>query len=213
MARTRNLLSLLVLALLATGCRGQVSSQPPIHPMQNMDQQVRLDPQEPSTFFADGRGMRAWPEGTVPAVGPQGEDRPCVLAEANPWLCTGKVDGNLVSELPPEIPLNRALLDRGGDRFDIYCAPCHDRAGHADGMVARRGMTPVTLHSDLVRGKPIGSVYDRITFGGPIMPSYTAQIPVEDRWAITAYVRALQISQHADLALVPGDAAKKQGWK
>ncbi len=205
---------LLILAFALTGCRGQVSKSAPIHPNWNMDQTVRIDAQEPSAFFADGRGNRVYPEGTVPSANLRGETRPCTLPESNPAFCQGKDEaGEWLNGVPSEVQVDAALMDRGHERYDIYCSPCHDRTARGDGMVARRGLVPPTLHNDAQRTKPLGQLYNTITNGGPIMPAYASQIPVEDRWAITAYVRALQISQHADLALVPADAAKKQGWK
>lgn len=193
---TRLALFALLAAALLPACRGQVSKNPPIHPNWNMDQVARIDSQEPSTFWADGRGMRSYPEGTVRSADPAGRSNPCTLPEANPALCEGKdAAGEWIAGLPAEFSLDAPLLDRGQERYDIYCSPCHDRVATGDGTVARRGMTPPTLHNDFQRQKPLGQVYGTILNGGPIMPSYAAQIPVEDRWAIAAYVRALQISQ------------------
>ncbi len=206
---------LLVAATLPLGaCRGDISSKPPIHPQQNMDQQNRFDAQEPSDFWTDGRSARGYVEGTVQSADWRGDSNPCTLPEANRHLCEGTADdGSWVLELPAEVPLDADTLARGQDRYDIYCAPCHDRTGSADGMVARRGMKPVSFHGRILRSREPGKIYDTITSGGSIMPSYAAQIPVEDRWAIVAYVRALQISQHASIEVVPDDVARSQGWK
>lgn len=197
----RKLLPLLLLIASATlmmGCRGSVKKSPPIHPNWNMDQTTRFDAQEPNDFFADGRSSRTWPEGTVRGADPRGDTPACVLPEANPHLCEGTTDdGSWATALPSEVALDAAFLDRGQARYDIFCAPCHDRVGASDGMVARRGMKPVTFHMDVIRAREVGKVYDTITNGGALMPAYAAQIPVEDRWAIATYVRALQISQHA----------------
>jgi mono/diheme cytochrome c family protein len=199
------LLALLAAALLPA-CRGQVSSEPPIHPNWNMDQVNRIDPQEPSDLFEDGRGMRTYVEGTVRSANLAGAANPCTLPESNPELCEGTdASGEWINGLPAGVKLNAALLDRGQARYDIFCSPCHDRAATGDGMVARRGMTPPTLHNDFQRQKPIGQVYGAIKNGGPIMPPYAVQIPVEDRWAIAAYVRALQISQAPPAGLAKGN--------
>jgi len=188
-----------VAALALGGCRGSIKKQAPIHPNWNMDNTNRFESQEPNEFFADNRANRAWPEGTVRGDDPRGDTLPCVLPEANLHLCTG-VDagtGNFATALPAELTLDAAFMDRWQDRFDIYCAPCHDRVGAADGMVARRGMKPITFHNDIVRGREVGKLFDTISNGGAIMPGYAAQMPTSDRWAVAAYVRALQISQYA----------------
>ncbi len=208
MARlTRIALFALLAAALLPACRGQQFSEPPIHPNWNMDQVTRIDAQEPSDFWADGRGMRSYHEGTVRSADLRGRATPCALPESNPELCEGKDEGGeWIPALPDGVTLDAAFLDRGHERYDIFCSPCHDRVATGDGMVARRGMTPPTLHNDFQRHKPLGQVYGAIKNGGPVMPPYAKQIPVEDRWAIAAYVRALQISQNP-----PAGLAKKGG--
>ena len=208
------LVLLVALPVLLIGCRGATKTRPPIHPQQNMDQVTRFDAQEPNPFFSDNRSMRPYVQGTVPSADPRGDAGLCVLPEANPHLCQGKTDsGDWVTTMPDELPIDAALLDRGQARYDIFCAPCHDRVGTSDGMVARRGMKPITIHQELVRERPVGKVYDTIANGGAIMPGYAAQVPVEDRWAIAAYVRALQISQYASLEVVPDELASEKGWR
>lgn len=199
MRRIALICCLAVLALALTGCRGSIKKKAPIHLNWNMDQVNRFEAQEPNDFFSDNRANRHWPEGTVRSADPRGDTSPCVLAETNPHLCSGvnASDGSFATTLPAEVTLDAALLDRGQDRYDIYCAPCHDRAGSADGMVARRGMKPITFHNDIVREREVGKLFDTISNGGAIMPGYATQIPTTDRWAIAAYVRALQISQYA----------------
>ena len=214
MRRAALLVLLVVLPVLLIGCRGATKKKAPIHPQQNMDQVTRFDPQEPNPFFSDNRSTRPWPEGTVRSADPRGDVGACVLPEADPHLCQGKApSGDWATTLPDELTLDMALLDRGQERFDIFCAPCHDRAGSSDGMVARRGMKPITFHQEIVREREVGKVYDTIAAGGAIMPAYAPLIPVEDRWAIAAYVRALQISQYASLELVPDDLAGEKGWR
>jgi hypothetical protein len=156
-----------------------------------MHDQPRLKPQARSDFaaFADGRAARPRVPGTV-ARGHLKEDAP---------LHTGKRDGLFVDTLP--FPLTRAVLDRGRERYGIFCAPCHGETGSGDGMVVRRGFRrPASFHDPRLRERePVGYLFDAITGGFGAMPDYAAQIPAEDRWAIVAYVRALQLSQHARL--------------
>ncbi len=199
--------TMVALAAAATlgGCRGQISDKPPIHPNWNMDNVRRYDAQEPSDFWADGRAARTPVAGTV-AIGELREDT----------ILQAGVDeaGAFVSTLPDGMKLDAALLDRGQERYDIYCAPCHDRTGAGNGIVKQRGFVPPPDFSqDRVREFPVGQINNAIAVGVRTMPSYAAQIPAEDRWAISAYVRALQISQGASLDQVPADVAGKQGWK
>jgi mono/diheme cytochrome c family protein len=193
-----------------------VSEAPPIHPNWNMDQQERYDPQEPNPFFDDGRAMRAPVEGTV-AFGHLNEDD---------HYYRGEVDGRPAQTLPNEIEFNRALLERGQARFNIYCVPCHDQAGTGDGIVTQRGINPPPpsfhearemepaegIYPDL-RQAPIGHFFQVMTNGWVRMQSYATQVPVEDRWAIAAYIRALQISRSATLDQVPTDVASTRGWR
>jgi len=172
--------SLVLGALLVSACQQQMADQPRVQPLQK------------STFFGDERSARPLPPGTVA----RGELR---LDDA---LSTGKSSGVLVDTLP--IPLTLALLDRGQERFDIFCSPCHGRVGNGDGMIVRRGFRPPpSYHIDRLRQAPIGHFFDVMTNGFGAMPSYAAQVPLYDRWAIAAYIRALQLSQHAPLAYLP----------
>ncbi|HUP64378.1 MAG TPA: cytochrome c [Thermoanaerobaculia bacterium] len=174
-------LSLLALTVLAA-CR----------PPQKMADQPAYRPFEATPFFADGMSARQPVEGTIP----RGDLRDDSL------LFTGKVDGQLADAYPFEI--ERADLQRGRERYDIFCAPCHGQVGLGDGMIVRRGYRrPPSFHTDLQRDRPAGHYFDVITHGFGTMPPYAAQIPVRDRWLITAYVRALQLSQNAQLGDVP----------
>jgi mono/diheme cytochrome c family protein len=102
------------------------------------------------------------------------------------------------------MPMTAALLRRGQERYDIYCSPCHDRVGRGDGMIVRRGFRrPSSFHDDRLRQQPAGYFFDAVTNGFGVMPSYANQVPVADRWAIVAYIRALQRAQHARLDDVP----------
>lgn len=163
-----------------------------------MRDQPRYEALEPSTFFSDGQSARPVVEGTV-AQGQYHEDDP---------LYRVKVDDQFVTKLPLEV--DRALLERGQERFEIYCAACHGRSGDGDGMIVRRGFKrPPSFHSDELRKRPAGHFFDVITHGFGVMPRYAVQIEPRDRWAITAYIRVLQKSQHAELDEVPADERAK----
>jgi len=159
---------------------------------QDMHDQPKYQPLETSSFFKDGRASRPRVPGTV-ARGRRDDDA---------LLMTGKSDTAL-SEIFPA-PVTRAVLERGRGRFDVYCSPCHDRVGTGRGMIVARGYKqPSSFHEDRLRAMPSGYFFDVMSHGFGVMPSYAAQIPVDDRWAIAAYIRALQLSQHATLAEVP----------
>lgn len=152
----------------------------------------RYEAYERSEFFGDGRSMRPQVAGTV-ARGQLREDTA---------MFAGKVGTAFVTANP--VPVTLQLLHRGRQRFDIFCAPCHGRTGQGNGMVVRRGYrVPSSFHIDRLRGQPDGYYYDVITNGFGAMPDYAAQVPVQDRWAIVAYIRALQLSQNAPVAALP----------
>jgi mono/diheme cytochrome c family protein len=156
---------------------------------QDMHDAPRFTALQKNDFYADHRSERPLIEGTVA----RGQLR------ADDALYLGKVGDQLVSQLP--VPLTTELVARGQDRFNIYCTPCHAKTGLGDGMVVRRGYKqPPSLHEARLRAQPVGYFYDVITRGFGQMPDYAAQIAPKDRWAIVAYVRALQVSQHANLA-------------
>ncbi len=165
-----------------------------------MYDQPRLEPLEKNTFFDDGRSSRPLVEGVVEygAISP------------NDVFNSGKVNGQFTDELPESIELNAALLKRGEQRFNIFCSNCHGFSGDGDGMIVLRGYRkPPTYHSDRLRGMPLGYFFDVATNGFGVMPSYASQIPVKDRWAMAAYVRALQLTQYAKLDDVP-EAERQQ---
>jgi mono/diheme cytochrome c family protein len=157
---------------------------------QDMHDQPKLKPYRGSTFFADGSGMRKLPANTV-AQGTLQEDT---------HYFTGRLaDGSIASELP--MPMTRTLLKRGQERFNIYCTPCHGEVGEGRGMVVRRGYKqPTSYHEERLRQVPVGYFFDVMTNGFGVMPSYAPQVSVQDRWAIAAYIRALQLSQHVEAA-------------
>jgi hypothetical protein len=159
---------------------------------QEMANQPKYKPYAPGPFFGDGRSARPLVEGTVA----RGQ------AQLDEHLYIGKIAGMLADTLP--FPVTRSLLERGQERYNIYCTPCHDHVGQGQGMVVRRGFRrPPSLHIDRLREAPIGYFFDVMTHGFGAMPDYAAQVTSHDRWAIAAYMRALQLSQHATLADVP----------
>ena len=187
---------LLVTIAISTACRYDMQDQP------------RYKPYKQSDFFADGKAMRDLPEGTV-ARGQLREDKAFYTgkkenADSNIQVeTTTDASGNtLVSSFPNDIevlpvPLTKELLDRGEERYKIFCIVCHGPVGSGDGMVVRRGYPqPPTYHDDRLRNAPVGHFFDVMTNGWGKMNSYASQIPPADRWAIVAYIRALQVSQN-----------------
>lgn len=166
--------------LLLSGCR------------QDMHDQAKYEPLEQSDFFGDNRSSRPVVDGTV-ARGQLREDV---------HLYTGKEGTQFVTEFP--LPVTEELMARGQQRFNIYCTPCHDTTGSGNGMIVQRGFKrPPSFHIDRLRQVPVGYFYDVVTNGFGAMAGYADQVPVRDRWAIAAYIRALQLSQHATVADVP----------
>ncbi len=162
---------------------------------QDMQDQPKYIPLRPSEFFADGRSERPLIPGTV-ARGHLDDDAA---------YYTGKgADGKFLDAFP--FAVDKTVIERGQNRYNIYCTPCHDRLGNGDGMIVRRGYRhPPSYHIDRLRQAPNGYIFDVITNGFGAMPDYAAQIPVRDRWAIVAYVRALQLSENASVNDVPAD--------
>ncbi len=156
---------------------------------QDMHDQPKFKGFRPSAFFADGRSVRPLVPGTV-ARGHLNDDA---------LLYTGKIGENFSPEFP--FPVTRAVLERGQERYNIFCSPCHDRVGTGQGMIVQRGYKqPPSFHQDRLRQQPPGYFFHVIGNGFGVMPDYAAQIPVRDRWAIVAYIRALQLSQHVPVA-------------
>ncbi len=159
---------------------------------QDMHDQPRYKPYRGTDFFGDDRSARPLVEDTV-ARGQLRDD---------PRLFTGKEGGQPVDAFP--FPVTRAVLERGRQRFTIYCTPCHGQTGQGDGMVVQRGYRrPPSFHIDRLRDQKAGYFYDVITNGFGVMPDYAAQVPVNDRWAIVAYLRVLQLSHDARVEDVP----------
>jgi len=171
-----------LLTLTGTACR------------QDMHDQPKIKAYRASDFWGDGRGMRPIPEGTVARGFLQDDD----------LLYTGKLNGQPVDEFPFQV--TKAVLDRGHDRFNIYCSPCHGRTGLGNGMIVQRGLKPPpSFHEERVRKLAVGYYFDVMTNGFGVMLDYRAQVAPEDRWAIAAYIRALQYSQRATVEDVPAD--------
>ena len=178
--------SVVAFPLLLAGCR------------QDMHDAPRYDPLEASATNPNASSAQPLVAGTVPR-GFLNEDE---------HLYTGRIGGQPADAFP--FAITRADLDRGQERFNIYCSPCHSRIGDGNGMVVQRGFRQAaSLHIDRLRKSPPGYFFDVITNGFGAMPSYAAQIPAHDRWRIAAYVRALQLSQAAGAADVPAAEFEK----
>ena len=184
----------LTFAVAHTACaRGCTSSRPPIHLNPSMDDQPKVLPQTASTFFYDGASMRQPVPGTVP-IGGLKEDGA---------LFTGKgADGQFVAASP--MPVNEALLERGRQRYAIYCQPCHDARGDGKGILFQRANVPTaSFHQEKILKYPDGQIFDVITNGQGLMPGYRWPIPPADRWAIIAHVRELQRERAASATTPP----------
>jgi mono/diheme cytochrome c family protein len=173
------MISLVLLSLGLPGCRSEMYDQP------------RYKPYAPSELFDDGTSARPLEAGTVARRDPR---EPAIASSE--LFTTGKTAGKLAESLP--FPVDELVLKRGQDRFQIFCTPCHGELGDGQGMIVRRGFNPPpTFHSDEMRNQPLGHFFDVITRGHGTMYSYASRIPPRDRWAIAAYIRALQLSQYA----------------
>ncbi len=175
-------LAIVVLSVAMAACR------------QDMHDAPRHEALEASSFFGDGRSARLPVANTV-ARGQLKED---------PHLYQGKIDGQLADAFP--MPVTAEVMARGQERFNVFCSPCHGRTGQGNGMIVQRGFrAPPSYHEDRLRNAPVGYFFDVMTHGFGAMQDYAAQVPVADRWAIAAYIRALQYSQNATVADVPVD--------
>jgi mono/diheme cytochrome c family protein len=180
-SKNSRLLPLAVCLVVIAGCRQDMHNQPKYRGLRA------------SVFFADGSSARPLVEGTV-ARGTLQEDE---------GFYTGKIDKVDVKELP--FPVDAQVLDRGQERFNIYCSPCHGPTGAGNGMVVQRGYRqPPSFHIDRLRQADVGHFFDVMTNGFGAMPDYKVQITPRDRWTIVAYIRALQLAEHAPVADVPG---------
>lgn len=181
--RKRSFITMAAVTLLLAGaCRRDMQDQPKYKPL------------GASRFFADGRDARPTPAGTIARDELDYDDA----------FHTGQQNGAFLDVIP--VPVDGKLLRRGRDRYDIYCSPCHGRTGDGNGMVAQRGVKiPADLHTDRLRSVPPGYIYQVIKNGYGAMGDYGDQVPVDDRWAVVAYVKALQLSRDATVNDVPAD--------
>src|SRR6266508_2172659 len=179
----RVLFCLTIFTLLCASCR------------QDMQDQPKYKPLAPSSFFSDRKSSRQLVEGTAP-YSPEGKATPPMA------------DLSKMTTLP--FALTPQVMDRGQERFNIYCSPCHGRLGYGNGMVVQRGFrAPPSYHSDRLRQAPVGHFYDVMTNGFGAMPSYADKVAPDDRWAVAAYIRALQLSQHATINDAPPEERAK----
>lgn len=199
---------LVVLTVSLLGFRGQTFTAPPMDvfpewAFPGMKYQPKFRPQSSSTFFADGRADRPLPANVVPASLPLRADD-SVYRGRNPA-------GAFITSLPAAVTLDAKLMARGQERYAIYCAPCHGALGDGNGVVKKYGVAAVTFHDDRLRQMAEGQIFDVITNGSPskLMLSYADKLEPEDRWAVIAYVRALQRSHQGTAADVT-DAAARQ---
>jgi cytochrome c553 len=177
----KKLMMLTTVAIFAiAGCRQQMADQPHQRPL------------ESSNFFDDGMASRPAEPGTVARAGrAQNEQR-----------LNSKADGKLIDGFPFEVTME--VLVRGQERYEIFCSPCHDRLGNGQGMIVRRGFTPArSFHDPRLRDAPAGHFFQVMTQGFGVMPSYANQLSEHDRWAVIAYIRALQLSRNARLDQLP----------
>ena len=183
----RRLTTLLGAALLLIGAAG-------CELRQAMYDQEKYEPLEASAFFADGMSFRSQVDGTVA--------RGQLMLDEH--FYQGKIQGQLAETLP--VAVDRQLLERGQERYNIFCAPCHDQTGAGNGMIVQRGLKqPLTFHQQRLREVPVGHFYDVITNGFGVMYSYASRISVADRWAIVAYIKVLQLSQNLEFDQLPAE--------
>jgi mono/diheme cytochrome c family protein len=175
-------LAVAAVSLAVAGCR------------QDMHDAPSYDPLQATTFFANGAASRPLVANTVPRG----------LLREDTHLNEGRVNGQLAITFP--MPVTAEVMARGQERFNVFCSPCHGRTGSGNGMVVQRGFrAPPSYHEDRLRNAPVGYFFDVMTNGFGAMQDYASQVPVADRWAIAAYIRALQLSQRATVADVPAN--------
>lgn len=182
------LFATIVLPLFFVSCRGQLSEKEPVHPNMNMDQQMRFEAQEKNEFFDDNRAMRKPVEGTI-ARGKLKQDKA--------YYQGINEDSSYVTEIPVDV--TKSFIYRGKDSYEVFCTPCHGITGDGNGIIMENnyGYVPApSFHLDRLRDQSDGYLYAAIANGIRTMPSYATQVPVKDRWAIVAYIRALQRSQN-----------------
>ena len=213
-------LGLFLVGLLAVaGFRGQKSEKPPIEIFPDMDHQPKVKAQVPSEFFADGRGNRQPVPGTVPMgyeapvskenpFPDEGKYRMVRYSSGTDYLNTGRFGDQWGTGIP--MPVTAELMQRGQDRYTIFCGVCHGASGGGNGVAGQYGLVAIaSFHQDRLRDMADGEIYNTITHGKNTMLGYGSKIPVDDRWAIVAYVRALQAAQTATINDVPPEERTK----
>ena len=213
-------LGLFLVGLFAVaGFRGQKSTKPPIEIFPDMDHQPKVKSQVPSGFFSDNRGNRLPVAGTVPIgyEAPQSKDNPFPdegkynavrFSAGTDYLNTGRFGNQWGTGIP--VPVTAELMQRGKERYQIFCAVCHGASGGGNGVAGQYGLVAIaSYHQDRLRQMADGELYNTIVHGKNTMLGYGASIQLEDRWAIVAYIRALQIAQTATLNDVPADERTK----
>jgi hypothetical protein len=179
------------------GFRGHLSRKPPIEVFPDMNRQLKLRPQQPDAFFANGVSSQLPPPGTIVRSVPIWTVTGPVYSYENEPVNTGRITGttNFVETNP--LPVTAKLLQRGQERFDIYCAPCHGRLGDGNGITKKLGLMSAVanLQDKRIVEMTDGEIFNTVTHGKNLMGAYGPLVPVEDRWAIIAYLRALQLSQ------------------
>jgi mono/diheme cytochrome c family protein len=209
----------LVLIVAVAGFRGQKGKKPPIEIFPDMDHQPKVKAQVPSTFYADNRGTRLPVAGTIPLgyempvskenpFPEEGKYRSVRFSTGTDYLNTGRFDELWGTGIP--MPVTAELMQRGKERYTIYCAVCHGASGGGNGIAGQYGLVAIaSYHQDRLRTMADGEIFNTITHGKNTMLGYGANIPVNDRWAIVAYVRALQLAQTATISDVPADERAK----
>ena len=209
----------LVLLAAVAGFRGQTGKKPPIEIFPDMDHQPKVKSQVPSRFFADNRGNRTPVPGTVPLgyemplskddpFPDEGKYRTVRFSAGTDYFNTGRFGDRWGTGIP--LPVTAELMQRGKERYTIYCGVCHGAAGDGAGIAGQYGMVAIaSYHQDRLRTMADGEIFNTITRGKNTMLGYGANIPVDDRWAIIAYVRALQLARMATPGDVPPDERAK----
>jgi mono/diheme cytochrome c family protein len=213
-------LGLFLVGLFAVaGFRGQKSEKPPIEIFPDMDHQPKVKAQVPSEFFTDGRGNRQPVPGTVPLgyeapvskenpFPDEGKYRMVRYSSGTDYLNTGRFGDQWGTGIP--MPVTAELMQRGQDRYTIFCGVCHGASGGGNGVAGQYGLVAIaSFHQDRLRDMADGEIYNTITMGKNTMLGYGSKIPVDDRWAIVAYVRALHAAQTATINDVPPEERTK----
>lgn len=209
----------LVLLAAVAGFRGQKGQKPPIEIFPDMDHQPKVKAQVPSAFFADNRGDRLPVPGTVPLgyamplskdnpFPDEGKYRTVRFSAGTDYADTGRFGDRWGTGIP--LPVTPQLMQRGKERYTVYCAVCHGASGAGNGVAGQYGLVAIaSYHQDRLRNMADGEIFNTIAHGKNTMLGYGANIPVDDRWAIVAYVRALQLSQTATIDDVPPGEREK----